>query len=85
MAGFHDAQRLLQGGADPELVLSFLRERGVDKLDSTYAMASLLAKSVSEAKALVDDSQTWSDQYDEDEKFRNAAREALRDLDLDNL
>jgi hypothetical protein len=77
---FGDAKRLVQAGAEPELVLSFLRERGVGRTDSVYAMASLMEKSVPEARALVDGSQTWSDRYETDMRFRNAAREALRDL-----
>jgi hypothetical protein len=80
---FRDAQKLMQGGADLELVLSLLRERGVDKLNSTYAIAGLMRKSFSEAKSLVDVSQIWSDRYDREENFRNAARDALRDLGLD--
>jgi hypothetical protein len=77
---FGDAKKLLQGGAEPELVLSFLREHGVGRTDSVYAMAGLMEKSVPEARALVDGSQTWSDRYETDMHFRNAAREALRDL-----
>ena len=77
---FGDAKKLIQGGAEPELVLSFLRERDVGRIDSVYAMASLMEKSVSEARDLVDGSQTWSDLYETDMRFRNAAREALRDL-----
>jgi hypothetical protein len=77
---FGDAKKLIQGGAEPELVLSFLRERGVGRIDSVYAMASLMEKSVSESRDLVDGSQTWSDLYETDMRFRNAAREALRDL-----
>lgn len=78
--GFGDAKRLVETGAEPELVLSLLRERGVGRTDSVYAMASLIEKSVPEARALVDGSQTWSDRYETDMRFRNAAREALRDL-----
>lgn len=77
---FSDAKRLVEAGAEPELVLSFLRERGVGRTDSVYTMASLMEKSVPEARALVDESQTWSDRYETDMRFRNAAREALRDL-----
>jgi RNAse (barnase) inhibitor barstar len=77
---FGDAKKLIQGGAELELVLSFLRERGVGRIDSVYAMANLMEKPVSEARALVNRSQTWSDRYETDMRFRNAAREALRDL-----
>jgi RNAse (barnase) inhibitor barstar len=77
---FGDAKKLVQGGAEPELVLSFLREHGVGRIDSIYAIAGLLEKSIPEARALVDRSQTWSDGYETDIRFRNAARDALRDL-----
>ena len=77
---FGDAKKLVQGGAEPKLVLPFLRERGVGRTDLVYAMASLMEKSVPEARALVDGSQTWSDRYETDLRFRNAARDALRDL-----
>ncbi len=77
---FGDAKRLVEAGAEPELVLSFLRERGVGRTNSAYTMACLMEKSVPEARALVDRSQTWSDGYETDMRFRKAAREALRDL-----
>jgi Barstar (barnase inhibitor) len=80
MEHFSDATKLIQGGAEPELVLSFLRERGVGRTDSAYVMASLMEKSVPKARALVDSSDTWSDRFETDIRFRNAARKALREL-----
>jgi hypothetical protein len=77
---FRDAEKLIQGGADRELVLSFLRERGVSEVDSIYVLAGLMDKGIPEAKALVDNSQTWSDRYETDARIREAARDALRDL-----
>jgi RNAse (barnase) inhibitor barstar len=77
---FRDAERLTQAGADLDLVLSFLRERGQGEVDSIYVLASLMGKSIPETKAFVDNSQTWSDRYETDARIREAARDALRDL-----
>jgi len=83
---FQDAKNLLRSGAEPELVLSLLRERGVGKIDSVYMIAGLLDKTIPEAKLYVDNSQTWSiDRNETDTKTRNAAREALRDLGFDDI
>ena len=77
---FSDAKRLVRSGAELELVLSFLRDRGAGQTESTYMVAGLTDKSVPEAKAIVESSQTWSDRYEMDAHFRNATRQALRDL-----
>jgi ribosomal protein L7/L12 len=77
---FEDARRLLSAGADQELVLVFLRERGLDKIDSINSARRLLGKTTAEAKTLVDRSQAWSDRYESDVQLREAAREALRQL-----
>ena len=75
-----EPKQLVQTGAHLELVLSFLRERGVGRIDSIYVMASLMDKPVAEAKALLDGSRGWSDRYETDMQFRNAARAALHHL-----
>lgn len=75
-----DARRLLHAGANRELVLVFLRDRGFDKIDSINSIRTLFGKSMPEAKALVDHSQAWSDRYDSDMQLREAVREALRQL-----
>jgi RNAse (barnase) inhibitor barstar len=78
---FRDSQRLLQSGADPELILLFLRDRGYGQQDSIYAIAGLIDESIPKAKALVDHSKAWSaDLYEQDERLRDWARKTLRDL-----
>jgi hypothetical protein len=78
---FGDAQRLLRSGADLELILMFLRDRGYGKVDSIYTIAALMNKTIPQANALVDQSESWSSQTREDDlKRREAARRALRDL-----
>jgi hypothetical protein len=75
-----DARKLLQAGADTELILVFLRDRGFHKIESNYALRELLGVKPSAAKNLVDLSQAWSDTYQSDMRLREAAREALRQL-----
>ncbi|HLW99456.1 MAG TPA: barstar family protein [Candidatus Acidoferrales bacterium] len=78
---FHDAQRLVQGGADLEQVLVFLRDRRYFHIDSIYAIAALMGKPIPEAKTMVDQSHLWSTILREEEmKGREVARKALRDL-----
>lgn len=78
---FRDAQRLRQSGADLELILLFLRDRGYGQVDSAYAVAALMDKPVLNARMLVDCSDAWSAQLrEEDIKRRESARKALRDL-----
>jgi predicted ATPase len=78
-----DAKRLVQAGADVEIVLVFLRQRGCDKADCIYAVENLCGKQSSEAKSLVIQSQAWSDRYETDTRLRDAALEAIRHLAAD--
>jgi hypothetical protein len=78
-----DARRLVAARASQELVLSFLRERGLNKIDSTRAIGNLYEIGDTQAKDLVDRSQTWSDRYERDPEFREMAIRALRDLAAD--
>ncbi|SRR6266700_6875665 len=75
-----DARKLLQAGADAELILVFLRDRGFHKIESNYALRELLGMKPSEAKNLIDLSKAWSDTYESDLRLRETAREALRQL-----
>ena len=75
-----DARKLIQAGADIELVLLFFRDRGFDIADCIYAVQDLYPKQFSSAKSLVIHSRAWSDRYESDTKLREAAREALRQL-----
>ena len=79
---FRDAEHLVQNGTDPEVVLSFLRERGMDRRESMYAIAGLMGTSVSEAKAFVQESKIWSDLHPS--RFREVARRALEAWGLDD-
>jgi hypothetical protein len=75
-----DGRRLAAACATQELVLTFLRERGLDKIDSIKAVRVIYEIPFSKAKELVDLSETWSDRYEHDMEFRRMAIRALRDL-----
>jgi hypothetical protein len=75
-----DARRLAEVGADREMILVFLRERGFDKIDSIKALEALYGLSISEAKELIDYSVAWSDQLERDMRLWETALRALRDL-----
>lgn len=75
-----DATRLVAAGADREMVLVFLRDRGFDKIDSINTIRGLYGLTMNEAKDLIDESSAWSDRFDSDMKFREMAVRLLRDL-----
>jgi hypothetical protein len=81
---YRDAEKLVSTGADPEMVLSFLREHGMDERDSMYSIAGLMGATVTEAKSLIYNSQTWSEVRGRDEQFRKVARDALKEFGLEN-
>jgi hypothetical protein len=75
-----DARRLEAVGADRETILVFLRDRGLNKIDSIKTIRGLYGLSMPEAKDLIDQSAAWSDRFDHDMEFRKTAIKALRDL-----
>lgn len=83
-ASYQDAEKLACSGADPELVLSFLREHGMDERDSIYSIAGLFGKSIPAAKSLIYMSKTWSELRNRDEQRRKIASDALEDAGWDD-
>ena len=79
-----DARKLISAGADTELILVFLRDRGLDKIDSNFALRELFGATTSEAKNLIDLSEAWSDRFYSDMQLRETARQALRQLAAEN-
>jgi hypothetical protein len=75
-----DARELIQAGADPELLLVFMRDRGLDLTDCIYSIQTLLGERFADAKSLVIHSRAWSDRYETDSKIKEEAREAIRIL-----
>ena len=80
LEAFEDAKRLARAGAEPEIVLAFLREQKCDIADCVYYIESIFQKNFPTAKRIVTHSRTWSDRYESDTKLREATREALRKL-----
>lgn len=76
-----DAGKLLVCGADHELVLSFLREKGFGKIDSIKALAVVGGMQLREAKLMVHNSKTWNDVYDRDERFHEKLGGIVDDLE----
>jgi hypothetical protein len=79
-ATYREAEDLIRSGASPENVMLFLRERGLDELESMYSIAALFEKSIPDARSLINSSRAWSELRNRDGIFRQVARDALRDL-----
>lgn len=75
-----DARKLVAGGADLEMVLLFLRENGFDKIDSINALRGFYEISFSNAKELVDHSDTWSDRFHSDAAFHEQLERVMREM-----
>jgi hypothetical protein len=78
-----DAEKLINSGADHEIVLGFLRERGFNKLDSIKALISATGMSLGNAKGIVHHSRAWQDSFARDEEFHASLLKAVQALGLD--
>ncbi len=80
-----EAERLALEGADREVVLTFLRGKGFGKIDTINTVRRLHGLSMQDAKKLIDESETWSDRFQQDADFHELAERALRqEIALDN-
>jgi hypothetical protein len=75
-----DARKLMNAGADVELILLFLRDRGFDQIDSIIAIRTLMGKSNAEAKKLIHASKAWSDRFYTVRDLHDKARKAVLEL-----
>ncbi|HLH34522.1 MAG TPA: hypothetical protein VKX41_07595 [Alloacidobacterium sp.] len=78
-----DAKKLINSGADHEIVLGFLRERGYNKIDSIKALVSAAGMSLGDAKNIVHHSRAWQDSFARDEEFHASLLKAVQALGLD--
>jgi ribosomal protein L7/L12 len=78
-----DAEKLINSGADNEIVLGFLRERGFNKLDSIKALIGATGMSLGDAKNIVHHSRAWQDSFARDEEFHASLLKAVQTLGLD--
>jgi ribosomal protein L7/L12 len=83
MAIVADAKKLIESGADHEILLGFLRERGFDKLESIKALMGTTGLPLSEAKEIVHRSRAWRDTFSRDEEFHASLLKAVQNLELD--
>ena len=83
-AVLEDARKLMKAGADVELVLLFLRDRGLDQGASIIAIRALTAMSHDEAKKLVCFSRAWVDHFDSVQHLHDQAHKAIRELTASN-
>ena len=78
-----DAKRLINSGANHEIVLGFLRERGFNKLDSIKALVNATGMPLNNAKGIVHHSRAWQDTFSRDEEFHASLLKAVQALGLD--
>ena len=76
--------KLHKGGADLELLIFFMREKGFHQIDTIIALRRVLDISLNDAKCMVDESAAWSDQYEKTQAVRQAALKALMELNKEN-
>jgi hypothetical protein len=74
----------MKAGPDIELVLLFLRDRGVDQGASIIAICALTAISHDEAKKLVCFSKAWVDHFDSVQHLHTQALKAIQELTASN-
>jgi len=72
--------RLLGGGADMETLLGFMRERGLDQMDSLLTLVDVVGLDTGEAYDLILDSRTWSDQRENNLRLHQTLIQALQEL-----
>ena len=70
----------MMAGADIELVLLFLRDRGFDQIDSILTIRDLTGTSHAEAKELICSSKAWADHFYSVQDLHDKARKALLEL-----
>ena len=70
----------MKAGADIELILLFLRDRGFDQIDSITTIQVLMEMSHAEAKKLICFSKAWSDRFYRVQDLHDKACKALHEL-----
>jgi len=75
-----EVKKLLRSGADYELVLRLMRDRGFNKIASIKTMVVATGMPLGDAKALVHNSSTWQDVYTRDEKLHQQLDKIAEEL-----
>ena len=79
-AVLEDARELVKAGADVELILLFLRDKGLDQIDSILTIRALMEISNAEAKKLIAFSKAWADRFDSVQELHDKTYKALLEL-----
>ena len=77
------ATRLVEAGADQEIVLGVMRQGGLSKIDSIRLLGELTAIPLMQAKNVVEASRAWRQTFPRDKEFHALLAEALQALDED--
>lgn len=83
-AVLEDARKLMKAGADVELVLLLLKDRGLDQGASIITIRALTAMSHDEAKKLVCFSKAWVDHFDSVQHLHSQVLKAIQELAASN-
>lgn len=73
-------QKMLASGATHEEVLKYLRNSGLEVIDSIKVLRRATGMDLLTAKREVHYSQTWRDRLDAHERFHDAVEQAIEDL-----
>jgi len=77
---YSDLMKLRKGGADVELLLGLMRERGLCQHESSLVLAKVASLEFGEAKRIVIESKTWADSLEATVELQRRAMEAWREL-----
>jgi ribosomal protein L7/L12 len=75
-----DSKKLIAAEASREMILVFLRDRGLDQIDSIKVIRNVYEMSMADAKDLLNTSCAWADKQEETAQLHEAALAALYDL-----
>ncbi|HEY0786386.1 MAG TPA: hypothetical protein VGD62_10975 [Acidobacteriaceae bacterium] len=77
------AARLVEAGADPQIVLGIMRQGGLSKIDSIKLFSELTGMPLLQAKDAIHQSRAWNHAFSRDRQFHAQLAETLQFLDAD--
>ncbi len=79
-----DVAKLRRAGADIEMLLRFMRDRGFNELDSIDALVRVVHLDLGQAQDAIFDCETWADHRERNLRLHEQLYEALRQLSLED-
>lgn len=76
------AETLLNTGVEQEVVLAFMRDRGLGRMDSMRVLVNATGVSLLDAKNIVLNSLAWQDAFGKDPELQKKLHNAVQALDL---